>query len=464
VVVPALLPGLLMLLVGRVGAGNPALGWDENATYLVSQRTIGEILRQAGNLDGVIAPYYLFMHGWTAVFGTSELALRTPSLLTVALGVALTGELGRRLFGPGVGLLAGLMLVAVPQLSRYAQDARAYGFVFLFAVLASLLLHRTTRRPGWGPWIGYAAAVTLLGLAHIVALLLLVGHGFLLLARGRWRPDPALRRWLTVTTLAVLPVLPLVALGLTQRGDQLDWIKPVGWQALAAAPGDVFLSAAAGLLIIGLAITARWPDRPLLVGLWVTALTPPAALLAVSLVTAPLWVPRYVLFVLAPLAMLAAVALRGMPLRAAATLGLLIAVAIPAHLTARGPNSHHGPNFRAIAGVIAARQQPGDGIVYARAGNWSLRAGVGYYLRGTTAPRDLLLWRPAAQVGRLGATECPDTAGCLGTTTRVWVVRMGQTDTPAAGVGPAATPLRERYRQIGTWKVSKGTVGLFERR
>lgn len=464
VLLPALLPGLLMLVVGRLRAGNPALGWDENATYLVSQRTVGEIIEQARHLDGVIAPYYLFMHGWTALFGTSELALRAPSLITVALGVALVGELGRRLFEPGVGLLAGLLLVAVPQLSRYAQDARVYGFAFLFAVLATLLLHRAIRRPGRGPWVAYAAAVTLLGLAHIIALLVLLGHAFVVFARWRRHRDGVLRRWLTGTALALLPVLPLVALGMTQRGDQLDWIKPVGWHTLATAPGEVFLSAAAALLIIGLALIARWPDRQLLAGLWVTAAAPPVVLLAASLLTSPVWVPRYVMFVLAPLALLAAVALRGMPLRAAVALVLLAAVALPAHLAARGPNSHHGPNFRAISRIIASQQQPQDGIVYAGAGNWSLRAGVDYYLRGTAAPRDVLLSRSAAEVAQLGARECADVAACLGATPRVWLVRMWQTERPLAGAGPAEPVLRARYRQIGAWRVSKGTVALYQRR
>ena len=119
---PAVLPALLMLLVGRVGLRRPSVGWDENATWLASRRTAGQIVELATHFDGVISPYYLFMHFWTAVFGDSELALRAPSLIAVALGVGVSAELGRRLFGPAVGLLCGLLLVTVPQLSRYAQD------------------------------------------------------------------------------------------------------------------------------------------------------------------------------------------------------------------------------------------------------------------------------------------------------------------------------------------------------
>jgi mannosyltransferase len=98
------------------------------------------------------------MHGWTAIFGTSEVALRLPSLIAAAAGVGLAIELGRQLFDPAIGLVTGLILVAIPQLSRYPQDARAYGFAFIFATLATLLLYRAPRRSSWTSWIGYLRA------------------------------------------------------------------------------------------------------------------------------------------------------------------------------------------------------------------------------------------------------------------------------------------------------------------
>ncbi len=236
---PSVVPALLMLVVGRIGLRRPVIGWDENATWLASQRSVGQLVDLAGNFDGVISPYYLFMHFWTAVFGDSELALRVPSLITVALGVGISAELGRRLFGPAVGLLTGLLLVTVPQLSRYAQDARAYGFAFLFATLATLLLYRALRAPSKARWIAYAVTVTLLGLSHILALLVLIGHAYAVLTRAR--QDPAGTRplrWVVATAVALLPVLPFVYLGLTQRGTQLDWLPPMTVRQVLEAPGD----------------------------------------------------------------------------------------------------------------------------------------------------------------------------------------------------------------------------------
>jgi mannosyltransferase len=461
---PALIPAVLMLAVGRFRLRRPTLGWDENATWIASQRTPGQIVDLARHFDGVISPYYMFMHFWTSVFGDSEFAMRAPSLLAVAAGVGVAGELGRRLFSPGVGLLGGLLLVAVPQMSRYAQDARAYGLAFLFATVATLLLHVAVQRPGWVRWVAYAVLVTLTGLAHILALLVLLGHAYVVLSRWWSARDRRLLRWIVVTAVALVPVLPLVVLGSTQRGEQLDWIEPMNQELVWAAPGEIFGSAAAGLLLIGLALAARWPDRRVTTELAVLAVLPPVVLIAVSFVTSSLWVPRYVLFIVPAVALLAAVALSGVPVRAVAALVLLAAVAVPAHRELRGRASHMGADFRAIAEIIEREQQPGDVIVYGAGGTWSLRAGIDYQLRGKAKPRDVLLTRPAAEVGELGAEQCAEPVACLGTSRRVWFFRQWQSGPPLSDAGALTTTLRDDYRRVGVWKATKATLVLFERR
>jgi mannosyltransferase len=452
-----------MLVAGRFRLRQPTLGWDENATWIASQRTPGQIVDLARHFDGVISPYYMFMHFWTAVFGDSELAMRAPSLLAVAAGVGVAGELGRRLFTPGVGLFGGLLLVLVPQLSRYAQDARAYGLAFLFATVATLLLYRAVQRPGWARWIAYAALVTLAGFAHMLALLVLSGHAYVVLSRWWTSRDRALLRWIVVTAVALVPVLPLVYLGLTQRGDQLDWIPAMNLDQVWAAPGAIFGSAAAGLLLIGIALTVRGPDRQVIRELAVLATLPPIVLIAVSFVTSSLWVPRYVLFVVPMICLLAAAALRGLRLRALLALVLLAGIAVPAQREVRGPASHMGANFRAIAGIIEREQQPGDVIVYGTSGTWSLRAGIDYQLRDQQRPRDVLLTTPAAEVGELSAVQCADPVACLGRSRRVWFFRQWQTGRPLSNAGPLTETLTGDYRQVQVWHATKATLVLLER-
>lgn len=463
-VYPAVLPALAMLVVGSAGLTRPALGWDEHATWSAATRTPGQILDFAGTMDGVIAPYYLFIHFWIAVAGDSVAMIRLPSLIAVVLGAGLVGELGRRLFTPGVGLVGGLIVVAVPQLSRYAHEARAYGIAFFFAVLATLLLHVALSRPTWWRWIAYGVALTLLGYTHMIGMLVLTGH---VVAVGlRWwagRDRRLLIRWSVVVVAAVLLVSPLIRLGLAQRGTQLEWITPMDLHQVLIAPGVIFGAPAAGLLVVGLAFAARW-ERPLLLGeLAALAVVPPVLLIAVSFVTSPLWVPRYVLFVIVPLALLAAVALRGLRGRTVAALVLVVAVGFEAHQVVRGPAAHGGMDFRRAAAIVRDGQQPGDGVVYGRIGTWSLRAGLDYELRHGPKPADLLLRRTAAEAGALDAVECPELT-CFDTP-RVWYVGARRAGDPMADAGDVLRgKFGAEYRRTGYWLLPLGTIALYQRR
>ncbi|MEU4162768.1 glycosyltransferase family 39 protein [Actinoplanes sp. NPDC026670] len=462
---PSLIPALLMLVVGRFRLGNPSLGWDENASWLVSQRTPAQIIDQAGHFDGVIAPYYMFLHYWTALFGDSEVSMRMPSLIAVAVGVGVAGELGRRLFNPGVGLFSALLLVAVPQLSRYAQEARAYGLAFLFATTATLLLYLAVDRPRRKLlWFFYGLTVALTGLAHIFALLMLAGHFYIVVSRWWLSREKALFAWFPAAIVALLPVLPFVYLGATQRGGQLAWIAEMNLDTVLDAPGAMFGVTVGGLVIIGLALAARWPDRALIRELGVLAVIPPVALIGVSFVTDSVWVPRYVLFVLPAITLCAAAALHGLRFRSLLVFVLVAATAAPGQLELRGPATHMGADFRALSKVILKHQQPGDVIVYAALGNWSLRAGMDYQLRGKTRPADVLLQTPSAEIGQLAAVECADPAACLGQAKRVWYFRQWKTGEPLDDVGPIGLTLEKDYRQIDIFKKTKGTLVLLERR
>ncbi|GAA2547213.1 hypothetical protein GCM10010435_15580 [Winogradskya consettensis] len=464
-VVPWLIPALAMLIIGRIGWVEPALGWDEHATWSAAMRTPGQLMDFAGHMDGVISPYYLFMHYWTSVFGDSLGWFRLPSLLAVAIGVGLVGELGRRLFTPGVGLVGGLIVALVPQMSRYAQDARAYGFSFLFAILSTLLLYVALSRPNWWRWIAYGAALTLLGYTHMLGLLVLSGH--VVAVAVRWSADHDRRlliRWPIVVAAAIALVSPLIRLGLTQRGTQLEWVPEMDLHQVLIAPGVIFGERVVGLLVIGLALAARW-ERPKLLGeLTALAVLPPVVLITVSFFTSSLWVPRYVLYVIAPLALLAAVALRGLPWRSLTAVLLIAAVGFEFQQSVRDDRSHGGMDFRVAAGIVEKHQQPGDAIVYGRISTWSVRSGFDYEMRDEKIkPKDVMLRRTAAEVGQLDAVECPDVT-CFDNQ-RVWYVGARQGGDALSNLGPQLkAKFTTEYERTGYWVIPLGTIALFERR
>src|SRR5262249_21919452 len=108
------------------------------------------------------------MHLWVRAFGDSDIALRIPSLLAMAVAGGMVGALGARLSGRLAGLLAGIVFALLPSTSRFAVEARPYALTVPVAIAATGLLLWAWEQPDPGRWSGYAVAVAVLGLLHIV--------------------------------------------------------------------------------------------------------------------------------------------------------------------------------------------------------------------------------------------------------------------------------------------------------
>ncbi|WP_199512028.1 glycosyltransferase family 39 protein [Nucisporomicrobium flavum] len=474
---PGVLPAVLMTVVGVIGAGRPVLSWDEVSTADVARRSPAQIWQLVQHVDAVFGPYYFFMHGWTRLVGTSELDLRLPSIIAMAAAAGLAGELGRRLFSPLVGLLAGLFLCILPNSTRYAAEARPYALTCLLSVLAVLLLLSATERTSRWRWVAYGCAVVLLGVSHLVALTTLAAHALIVVMRHRDGPRRVLAPWAVTLAICAVVLLPVAWLGTRQSDTQLTWVDPLTLGKLYQAPGAIAGAHRTAWLLIGLAVLARWrPARPVAY-LTVLALAPPAALAVVSLLFHPFWVGRYLLIVLALTAILAAVAVAGTVtwssrrgrvltvLRILAVLLLLAMSAYPDQRRVRSATYKNGPDYRGTAALIERDGQAGDALVY-EPRTRALRAGVDYYLRHDSArPRDVLVHRPAAEVGRLPADEYRrDAPARLSGERRVWLIVDGHRDDPLERYPALRGVLGTRFVRVGYWQVDGATVALFRNR
>ncbi|SCL18972.1 mannosyltransferase [Micromonospora nigra] len=460
-----LLPALLTLAVTLTGLDRAPLWRDELATWSAATRGVTGLVRLAGTIDAATGPYYLLMHGWIAAVGDSQATLRLPAALAMAGTAGLTAVLGERLAGPRTGLLGGLLFAVLPGTSRYGQEARPYALAALFAVLSTLLLVAALHRGGPARWTGYAAAVTGLGLTHLVALTLLAAHALAVLAARRGPRSTAW--WLLALLPAALVLTPLALVARGQRARQLAWVDPARLADLSALPGGVVQSGAAGGLLVGLAAlgAARLGRRGLLPVACVAL--PVLAVFAAGLVVA-LWVPRYLVFVLPFACLLAGAALTTVRLPAALAVLLLAgALGLPDQAALR--RTHEWPrsagvDYRGAAAVVAAGAQPGDAVVYEPRDSWLfLDLGLRYHLRGRT-PRDALLAEDAARRGDLWAAECDRPADCLAGVDRVWLVLAGRRSDPLAAVpGAKGAALRADYTVVRVQQPDGLTVALLTR-
>ncbi|WP_406601141.1 glycosyltransferase family 39 protein [Micromonospora yasonensis] len=495
-------PTLLSLVVTLTGIGHAQLWRDELATWSAATRPIRDLVRLAGTIDAATGPYYLFMHGWTALFGTSPTALRLPSALAMAAAAGLTARLGERLGTARAGLLAGLLFAVLPGTSRYGQEARPYALATLLAVFATLLLVGALRRSTWRRWAGYAIIATALGLTHLIAVTLLVAHGLVVLLAawrgptatgiaepahpdgpgtvgggvGRGRPGTGDQRahrgllwwWLAAMLPVVLLVTPLVLVARGQRSRQLNWVHLAHLADLAGLPGGVAQSRVVGGLLVGLAAlgAGRLGRRALLPGV---AVLLPALLLFAAGTRVPLWVNRYLVFTVPFACLLAGAALaavRLVPAVAVVTLAGLLGLPDQAALR----RTHEWPrtapvDYAGVARVIAEHEQPGDVIVYSPRQSWLfLDLGMAYHL-GSHRPRDVLLVRDQRQRADFWASECDRPAECLAGVQRVWLVVSGRHTDPLAAVpGAKGAALRDSFTVHAVWPRPGLTTTLLTRR
>jgi mannosyltransferase len=560
-----LLPAVAELGVGGYKIGSPSLWRDEGDTLSASTSSVHYILALMHHEDAVHAAYYVLMHYVLAVIGTSPTALRLPSLLATAAAASLTAILGRRLARasglpvPAItGTAAGLLYVAMPRTTWYAQDARPYAIATLLAVAATYLLVRgfDDGRARW--WVGYFVVMVLLAAMNLLALVILVPHALALLAArrppalaaagpppspapasppaasppvaggatapsppaagGATAPDPPAaspatastapartgvggpvgrarrlgpvgplaRPWLgfvAASVAAIACLAPLAALA-DRQSKQIGWLARPGLPAVYGLLADFggikgLVPIVFGLAAVCLVLEAgRWRQP----GWTVTKvalpwlLLPPAILIVVSRVHAPVYDERYVLFCMPAIALLAAGGLTGLGGLLAPRVGKArwLAIAAPAALAAVivvlliGPQqqirltSARPDDLAAVAAFINPREQPGDAVLYVP---WDSKVVSQAYPAAFARLRDVAQRKsPLASATLRGTTlSGPVLTRRFASVSRVWIVQLGGNGFRSSRLGRQEHRLLGQLRLAGTWRISTVRLSLYVR-
>ncbi|MBT2392794.1 glycosyltransferase family 39 protein [Streptomyces sp. ISL-1] len=464
-------PALATLLVTVYEIGRPQMWEDELISWDVASRSTEQLFAVVRQVDGVLGTYYLFLHGWMAVFGESATAVRMPSALAMAGTAACVALIGQRLFGRRAGLVGGLVFALIPVVTRYAHEARPYALVVLAVALATLLLLRALDNPkSWWRWTGYALCVGAIGLLHVVALTALAGHLVAVLLRLR-SEHLAARRFCLAAMTGVACASPVVLLGKEQATRQLSWIpKPDVWALVTFLP-QLYASALAAGAVTVLAVMAWRGRRDAVLFIIALAALPPLAVWALSHGEVSYFFYRYLLFTLPAWAVLAGAGLTAVRSRAAVA-GALVVLAVltlPDQQGMRKPYGHFwdGLDYAGAARTIQQAHRPGDAVVYDRGDDAGRRLDVGvrFYLPRDLQLRDVFLSASAAERNDLWSAECPDPAACLRGERRIWLVVAGNGPNPLRwGLSrDQAEALSARYTVRETEHLTGLTVTLLQR-
>jgi mannosyltransferase len=438
------LPPVAALAAFLWGVTTPSFWRDEAATISAVQRPYPDLLSMLGHVDAVHGLYYSIMWPLVHLFGPTEFVLRLPSVLAGAVTAAVLAAIGRRLISPWAGLGAGLGYVLLPVTSRYAQEGRPYGMVMMLATISTYLLVRLVQAAPEDKrrWLfRYGVGLTLLGIMNIFGLLMIPAHAITLaLHYRRSLRDPQVRRlglgWLTAAIIAVVVVSPILAFAWKEQA-QIAWLavntSSSGPMTVVTLPGSILVSGAAVVvvaiaLVVSLDATrerrrAAWPAALAEVSLpWLIG--PPAILFAASVVK-PVYTSRYILMCIPALALIigAAAAALGKyigPLAAA----IILLAGMSTQMVVRMPYGHYD-NIRALDHIVAARQRPGDVVLYTNPNAETF--GMAYSYGLGTLP-NIELKRGRIPSGTLAGTpvSLPVLRSRLRQVSRVWLVEINR--------------------------------------
>jgi hypothetical protein len=149
----------------RTRSFNAAYWIDEGLSWGIASHhffSIPHVLRQ----DGSPPLYYMLLHVWMRLFGTSEPTTHTLSLIFALLCVPVGYWAGRSLFGERAGWFAAVLFALNSYLTTYAQETRMYALMTLLGLVATAsFLHAFVfRRRRYLPL--FAASIALMLYTH----------------------------------------------------------------------------------------------------------------------------------------------------------------------------------------------------------------------------------------------------------------------------------------------------------
>lgn len=376
----ALLAGLALRLWPR-----SALWLDEAQTVAFSREPLTQIPSLL-RTDGAPPLYYLLLHVWMAIFGTSTYAVRGMSIVCSLATIPVLALAARR-YGGRAALWPCVVLLAVsPFAIRYGTEARMYALVILLVSLLLLAVPWAMDRPGLRRAAVVAVLAALVLYTHYWGLYLLgAGGAALLVCAWCWRATSRGRGALWVLGGLVggfvlwLPWVPSFLYQAANTGT--PWApSPSPSDILNTVPelaGGTRMSGIVLAIVLVLAILLALFARPR--DAWRTELdwrpNSPAWLLVIVLVLCPTlavaggmlsgsaFVPRYNSVIFPVLVLVAAIGvgrLGGRPAKAI-VLGMACLAAIPLTVdearTARTPATW-------IAERLEAQARPGDVVVF----------------------------------------------------------------------------------------------------
>ncbi len=500
----AILLSLAAFVLRVVRLDYRALWWDEGRNVFfagVDWISAAQIAVRSGDVNPPI--YRLLLGVWMQLSGSSPFAVRLLSVFFGVLAVALIYRLAAALYHERVAVIAGALAAVAPPLVYYSQEAKGYSLVLLGTVCSAWLWFRLHRQScvssGAGPWAWFGIATLLAVGSHYFALLFLLvqnlwtvvwwrDNASVMTKVGMWQH---LSKWVSVQILAMAPLLVYTGwsvaalMGSSARSlfgvsmpawprlaDMARWgatsvaqwshpsshllifLRAFGHEIAGGPAATLILASAAGIVLLVL-IVASWPDctsSGFHRANWALWLGAPLLLSVFFSLRFSYYFPRFLIFILPCVLLLAAVGAERLWRRsraAALPLGLFLfglwAAVLAGHYLDPGDPDE---DWRGLAQRFAQLQRRGDLVVHSY--DW-IQGYLHSYLLPTAQP-DYLFFS-SAEVEVLEQVARPHS--------RVWF--LDYQTTPFAIGNRAGEWMREHYGLAASETFGHATLTLFAR-
>jgi mannosyltransferase len=345
---------------------------DEAITVGISSHSLSAIpgvLR----MDGSPPLFYLVLHVWMSLFGNSEVATHSLSLLFGTLTIPVGYWGARSMFGARAGAMAAVLFATNAFITIYSQETRMYALMVLLGLFATIgwlqgFVYRRRRYV-----ILFAVAQGLMLYTHAWALFYGAGSFIALFVLWRLSDDETREHFIRDAIYAYvgagvlfLPWLPNFVFQTLHTAAPWDTAPRFGAAIQLSRNilgGDRVTAPIVGATVVGLAPLFTRAERRSteMRVMWMMILIPifTLALAWASSQFTPAWVARYFAPIVGPLLLLAALGMARAGL--VGLVGLLLACAF---LAAPGT---YAPEFKSdmkdVAGEMNPRLHPGDLVI-----------------------------------------------------------------------------------------------------
>jgi hypothetical protein len=365
---PWALPAIALVAAGlRLHQlGRLSFWYDEVVTMRLARSPSPRVLfARLFQIDATRAPLHpLLLELWVRLFGTSEFAARSFSVLCGIATIVLVFQIGRAAFDLKTGLWAAWLAALSPILIVYSREARMYAWFVLVTCLCWRLLLALRDSFSLAKALSYVLCLVALVYSHPLGLLMLLALALAGLFDLR-RTFGGAGKWLAVHLAAVLLVSPWIGNYVDHPPEFLGERLPVRF--LLGTP--IGFIGGNGLLLLGLvalvalgmigrareSAAVHGSNMPACFLCWLVV--PPVALYVYSWLFHPIFGPaRYTVFVAPAYLVLVAWGLSRLPPWARYPLGIALAIVSSLALVPLAYDPELKADWRAFSADLAAKR------------------------------------------------------------------------------------------------------------